>query len=96
MLQRLARVPIDTFLLALLAVVALAALFPASGTVGDLLSIVTKVAIALLFFLYGARLSPTEAMHGCGIGGCICWCLPRLSSRSRSSDWPRALSSLSC
>ena len=64
MLQRLARVPIDTFLLALLAVVALAALFPASGTVGDLLSIVTKVAIALLFFLYGARLSPTEAMHG--------------------------------
>ena len=64
MLQRLARVPIDTFLLALLAVVGLAALFPASGTVGDLLSIVTKVAIALLFFLYGARLSPTEAMHG--------------------------------
>jgi len=63
-LQRLARVPIDTFLLALLAVVGLAALFPASGTVGDLLSIVTKVAIALLFFLYGARLSPTEAMHG--------------------------------
>jgi sodium/bile acid cotransporter 7 len=60
----LKRLPVDTFLLALLAVVALAALFPASGTIGDVLSVATKVAIALLFFLYGARLSPTEALHG--------------------------------
>ncbi|MDT5018910.1 MAG: solute carrier family 10 (sodium/bile acid cotransporter), er 7 [Mycobacterium sp.] len=64
MLERLQRVPIDTFLLALLAVVTLAALFPATGTFGDVLDVATKVAIALLFLLYGARLSPTEALHG--------------------------------
>jgi solute carrier family 10 (sodium/bile acid cotransporter), member 7 len=60
----LQRLRVDTFLLALLAVVALAALFPASGTIGDVLSVATKIAIGLLFFLYGARLSPTEALHG--------------------------------
>ena len=64
MLDRLTRVPIDTFLLALLAVVTLAALFPATGTAADVLDVATKVAIALLFFLYGVRLSPTEALHG--------------------------------
>jgi sodium/bile acid cotransporter 7 len=60
----LKRLPIDSFLLALLAVMALAALFPATGTSGDVLSVATKIAIGLLFFLYGARLSPTEALHG--------------------------------
>ena len=64
MLQRLARLPVDTFLLALLAVVALAAVFPAGGSAADVLSVATKVAIALLFLLYGARLSPNEALHG--------------------------------
>jgi sodium/bile acid cotransporter 7 len=64
MLERLPRVPVDTFLLALLAVVTLAALFPATGTYADVLDVATKVAIALLFLLYGARLSPTEALHG--------------------------------
>ena len=71
MLQRLPRVlpslagaPVDTFLLALLAVVATAAVFPATGTVADVLDVATKVVIALLFLLYGARLSPIEALHG--------------------------------
>ena len=64
MLQRLARLPVDTFLLALLAVVALAAVFPAGGSAADVLSVATKIAIALLFLLYGARLSPNEALHG--------------------------------
>jgi sodium/bile acid cotransporter 7 len=64
MLDRLTRVPVDTFLLALLAVVTLAALFPATGTAADVLDVATKVAIALLFLLYGVRLSPTEALHG--------------------------------
>ncbi len=64
MLQRLARLPVDAFLLALLAVVALAAVFPAGGSAADVLSVATKVAIALLFLLYGARLSPNEAVHG--------------------------------
>jgi solute carrier family 10 (sodium/bile acid cotransporter), member 7 len=63
-LQRLARLPVDTFLLALLAVVALAAVFPAGGSAADVLSVATKVAIALLFLLYGARLSTNEALHG--------------------------------
>ena len=62
--QRLPRLPIDTFLLALLAVVALAALVPAGGAYADALAVATKIAIALLFFLYGTRLSPTEALHG--------------------------------
>lgn len=56
--------PVDTFVLAVLAVVAMAALFPATGTVADVLDLATKIAIALLFLLYGARLSPTEALHG--------------------------------
>ena len=64
MLERLARLPVDTFLLALLAVVALAAVFPAGGSAANVLSVATKVAIALLFLLYGARLSPNEALHG--------------------------------
>ncbi len=64
MLQRLPRLPIDTFLLALLAVVALAAVVPASGAYANALSVATKITIALLFFLYGTRLSPIEALHG--------------------------------
>jgi sodium/bile acid cotransporter 7 len=64
MLERLTRVPVDTFLLALLAVVAAAAVFPATGTAADVLDVATKIAIGLLFLLYGARLSPMEALHG--------------------------------
>jgi sodium/bile acid cotransporter 7 len=65
MLARLTRVlPVDTFLLALLAVVATAAVFPATGTAADVLDVATKIAIGLLFLLYGARLSPMEALHG--------------------------------
>jgi sodium/bile acid cotransporter 7 len=64
MLERLTRVPVDTFLLALLAVVATAAVFPATGTAADVLDVATKIAIGLLFLLYGARLSPMEALHG--------------------------------
>ena len=58
------KLPTDPFILALLAVVALAALLPASGRFGDVLTVATKIAIALLFVLYGIRLSPTEAWHG--------------------------------
>ena len=38
-----------SFIIALLAVVALAAAYPASGAFGDALSVATKIAIALLF-----------------------------------------------
>ena len=54
----------DAFLLALAATVALAALLPAHGHAADIVSIAAKAAIALLFFLYGARLSPQQAWHG--------------------------------
>jgi sodium/bile acid cotransporter 7 len=60
----LQRVPVDWFVLLLLATVGLAALLPARGAAGDVVSVATKVAIALLFLLYGARLSPTQAFQG--------------------------------
>ena len=60
----LSRLPIDTFLLLLVAVVALATVLPARGSAADALSVATKVVIALLFLLYGARLSPQQAWHG--------------------------------
>ena len=64
MLKRLSALPIDTFLLAMAATVAFAALFPARGAVADAMSVAAKVVIALLFALYGARLSPQQAWHG--------------------------------
>ena len=60
----LSRLPVDTFLLLLVAVVALATVLPARGAAADVLSVATKVVIALLFLLYGARLSPQQAWHG--------------------------------
>ncbi|OBI52283.1 bile acid:sodium symporter family protein [Mycobacterium sp. E796] len=63
-MKRLSALPIDTFLLALGATVALAALVPARGGAADAVSVAAKAAIALLFFLYGARLSPQQAWHG--------------------------------
>jgi solute carrier family 10 (sodium/bile acid cotransporter), member 7 len=64
MLRVLRGLPADGFVVALLAVVALATVLPARGAFGDALSITTKVVIALLFALYGARLSPAQAWHG--------------------------------
>ena len=58
------RLPIDTFLLLLLVTIGVATLLPARGAAADLLSLVTKVAIGVLFALYGARLSPAQALHG--------------------------------
>jgi sodium/bile acid cotransporter 7 len=63
-LKKLSALPIDTFLLAMAATVALAALLPARGAVADVVSVAAKVVIALLFWLYGARLSPQQAWQG--------------------------------
>jgi solute carrier family 10 (sodium/bile acid cotransporter), member 7 len=63
MLKRFSTI-LDPFLLALAATVALAAVLPAHGDAADAASIAAKSAIALLFFLYGARLSPQQAWHG--------------------------------
>lgn len=51
----------DRFLSAMLATVGLAMLLPASGAVAESLHAVSTLAIALLFFLHGARL-PREAI----------------------------------
>jgi sodium/bile acid cotransporter 7 len=55
---------VDRYIAALLATVALAALLPAGGAVADMVGVATKVAVGLLFFLYGARLSPQAAFAG--------------------------------
>ncbi len=60
----LSRLPIDRFLLAIVAAAVLASILPASGFWADALSVATTVAIGLLFFLYGARLSPSETLAG--------------------------------
>lgn len=54
----------DYFLLAIIASAVLASFLPAAGVGATVLSWATKVAIFLLFFLYGARLHPREALDG--------------------------------
>lgn len=56
--------PLDAYILALIGTVALASLLPVSGTAADVLDKVTTGAIALLFFLYGAKLSTAEIVTG--------------------------------
>ncbi|WP_432158306.1 bile acid:sodium symporter family protein [Streptomyces sp. bgisy153] len=58
------RLPIDPYIVLLLGTVGLAALLPARGTAADVASGASTVAIALLFFLYGVRLSTREALDG--------------------------------
>lgn len=50
--------------MALMATLGVAALLPAHGKAADIVSVAAKTAIALLFFLYGARLSPQQAWRG--------------------------------
>ncbi|MEW2084003.1 bile acid:sodium symporter family protein [Streptomyces sp. NPDC005283] len=54
----------DPYILALLGTVVLAALIPASGAAADVAGGASTGAVALLFFLYGARLSTREALDG--------------------------------
>ncbi|MEU6439491.1 bile acid:sodium symporter family protein [Streptomyces sp. NPDC047046] len=58
------RLPLDPYVLSLLGTVLLAALLPARGGVADGVSGPSTAAVALLFFLYGARLSTAEALDG--------------------------------
>ncbi|MBT0567772.1 bile acid:sodium symporter family protein [Williamsia sp. CHRR-6] len=60
----LARLHIDGFILAIFGAVAVASVFPARGAFADIMSWVVIAAIALLFFLYGARMHPREALAG--------------------------------
>ncbi|MEU0360346.1 bile acid:sodium symporter family protein [Streptomyces cyaneofuscatus] len=56
--------PVDAYILALVGTVVLAALLPARSTAADVASGASTGAVALLFFLYGARLSTAEALDG--------------------------------
>jgi sodium/bile acid cotransporter 7 len=60
----LSRFYIDGFILSIIAVAVVASIFPASGGGQTALDWATKIAIALLFLLYGARLHPREALEG--------------------------------
>jgi sodium/bile acid cotransporter 7 len=58
------RSPIDPYLLLLIGTVGIAALFPAQGTGKPIADAAVTMAVALLFFLYGARLSPQAVWSG--------------------------------
>lgn len=60
----LKRVGLDPYLIILVLTVVLAAVFPAQGEFATALSKVTFWAVALLFFLYGARLSLSLTLAG--------------------------------
>ncbi|KQM62276.1 MULTISPECIES: bile acid:sodium symporter family protein [unclassified Sphingomonas] len=53
----LRRLRVDSYILAIMGMVAIAAILPARGAAKDVLDIVVHAAIALLFFIYGARIS---------------------------------------
>lgn len=55
---------IDPYLLLLIATVALAVLLPVRGAGAEAMGWVVYAAVALLFFLYGARLSPQAVLTG--------------------------------
>ncbi|WP_285733557.1 bile acid:sodium symporter family protein [Nocardiopsis sp. ATB16-24] len=63
MLTRLPRF-LDPFLLLLLLLPVVATLVPARGVAAEALDHLTVVAICLLFFLHGAKLSPAETRRG--------------------------------
>lgn len=56
----------DDFTLALLVVVALASIWPAQGGVAQAFEWITTAAIALLFFMHGAKLSRAAVVAGLG------------------------------
>ena len=60
----LRRIRLEPFVVAILMAVVVAAVAPATGGAADLLDAVTRVGIAVLFFLYGTRLEPRETLAG--------------------------------
>lgn len=55
---------LDPFIVGILLMVLVASVLPAQGRALAGFNHAVKIAIALLFFLYGARLSPLESFHG--------------------------------
>ncbi|KFL31161.1 membrane protein [Devosia riboflavina] len=62
--QRLKRFGLDYYLLLLLGTVVLATLWPASGAGADIVDQIAYFAVALLFFLYGAKLNTSAILAG--------------------------------
>ena len=60
----LQRLRIDPFVMSIMLAVVVAALLPAAGTAAEVLRWVTIIGIAVLFFLYGARLERRELLLG--------------------------------
>ncbi|WP_016884729.1 MULTISPECIES: bile acid:sodium symporter family protein [unclassified Rhodococcus (in: high G+C Gram-positive bacteria)] len=60
----LSRFHLDGFVLGIVAVAILGTVFPVSGTGQTVLDWATRIAIGVLFLLYGTRLSPQEALKG--------------------------------
>jgi len=58
------KLPVDGYVLALIATVIVAAIIPARGWGAEAMGYVTYLAVALLFFLYGARLSTQAIVAG--------------------------------
>ncbi len=63
-LARLRRAGIDTYTLLLLGMVLLGSILPASGDFAVVVRTVSLLAVALLFFLYGARLDTSTVIAG--------------------------------
>jgi sodium/bile acid cotransporter 7 len=64
MSKLLSRLPVDPYILAIVGMVALASLLPVRGGGAVAGGYATNAAIALLFFLHGARLQPKTALAG--------------------------------
>src|SRR5580658_6413874 len=60
----LARLPVDPYIAAIAGMVCLATALPAHDSGAVVAGYATNIAIALLFFLHGARLSPQAALAG--------------------------------
>lgn len=58
------RLRLDPYILAIMAMVVLAAVLPARGVGKDVLDVVVHAAIAILFFIYGAKISPAAIWAG--------------------------------
>ncbi|MGC3872649.1 bile acid:sodium symporter family protein [Halomonas sp. GXIMD04776] len=63
-MKLLRRLNIDKYLLMLIGAVIVASVLPVHGMASEVFSLATKLAIALLFFLHGARLSPRTVIKG--------------------------------
>ncbi|GGC63973.1 bile acid:sodium symporter [Hoyosella rhizosphaerae] len=63
-MQRLSRYGIDGFILAIFGAVLVASVFPATGVGETAITWATRIGIALLFFLYGTRIAPSQAIKG--------------------------------